>query len=242
MRRGLWRGISILPPGRGRAVDLVVPFYQEARSVGEEFDADAAACGRGTATRDWHQRLDRVDLHLPPAADPLVKTFKTAIAHILINRDGPAIQPGSRSYARTWIRDGSLTSSALLRSGQRTRSASFIEWFAPYQFAERQGPLLRGRPRRRSRAGERQPRRIHLPGRRVLALHRTTARTLETVWPHVEKAVAYIDELRRQRRTDEYRQPAKLRYFGLLPESISHEGYSSNPCTPTGTTSSPSRV
>ena len=53
--------------------------------------------------------------------------------------------------------------------------------------------------------------------------------TVEKVWPHVEKAVAYIDELRHQRRTDEYRQPDKLRYFGLLPESISHEGYSAKP-------------
>jgi hypothetical protein len=35
--------------------------------------------------------------------------------------------------------------------------------------------------------------------------------------------------VRAQRRTDEYRQPARLRYFGLLPESISHEGYSSHP-------------
>ena len=53
--------------------------------------------------------------------------------------------------------------------------------------------------------------------------------TVEKVWPQVEKAIAYIDELRGQRRTDEYRQPGKRRYFGLLPESISHEGYSSHP-------------
>src|SRR6185436_18719704 len=53
--------------------------------------------------------------------------------------------------------------------------------------------------------------------------------SVETVWPHVVKAADYIDVLRRQRRTDEYRTGEKRLYFGLLPESISHEGYSSRP-------------
>jgi hypothetical protein len=45
----------------------------------------------------------------------------------------------------------------------------------------------------------------------------------------MDKTVAYIDELRRRRRTEEYRQGEKRRFFGLLPESISHEGYSARP-------------
>ncbi|MET0619419.1 MAG: carbohydrate-binding protein, partial [Thermoanaerobaculia bacterium] len=52
---------------------------------------------------------------------------------------------------------------------------------------------------------------------------------LETVWPHIVRAADYIDALRRQRRTHEYRTGEKRLYFGLLPESISHEGYSSRP-------------
>jgi hypothetical protein len=46
---------------------------------------------------------------------------------------------------------------------------------------------------------------------------------VERVWPHVVGAVNYIDVLRHQRMTDQYRGTA---FFGLLPESISHEGYS----------------
>jgi hypothetical protein len=198
--------------------------FNPGRNPGRQgFDSALAA-----TTSDWHQRLDRVDLHLPPAADPLVKTFRTALAHILINRDGPAIQPGSRSYARTWIRDGSLTSSALLRSGLADPVRELIEWYAPFQFPSGKIPCCVD-----SRGADPVPENdshgefLFLVAEYWRYTHDRA--TVEKVWPHVEKAVAYIDELRNQRRTGEYRQPAKLRYFGLLPESISHEGYSAHP-------------
>ncbi len=184
--------------------------------------------GLEEAKSDWHQRLDRVEIHLPPSAGRLVKTFRTVLAHILINRDGPAIQPGSRSYARTWIRDGSLTSSALLRAGITDPVRELIDWLAPYQFTNGKVPCCvdaRGAdpvPENDSH-GEL----LFLVAEYWRYTHDRA--TVEKVWPHVEKAVAYTNELRAQRRTDEYRQPAKLRYFGLLPESISHEGYSSHP-------------
>ncbi len=205
------RGVGVRSPG------------QDSPDHPETFNTALAA-----ATRDWHQSLDRVEIHLPPAGDPLVKTFKTVLAHILINRDGPAIQPGSRSYARTWIRDGSLTSAALLRAGHPEPVRQLIEWFAPFQFANGKVPCCVD-----SRGADPVPENdSHGEFLFLVAEYwRYTGdrATVEKVWPHVEKAVAYIDELRQMRRTDEYRQPDKLKYFGLLPESISHEGYSAKP-------------
>ncbi|HEX9943892.1 MAG TPA: discoidin domain-containing protein [Thermoanaerobaculia bacterium] len=207
--------------GGERSVELMVPF--DAADLSAHFAAALA-----TAVRDWHERLDRVEIDLPPAVDPLVRTFKTAIAHILINRDGPAIQPGSRSYARTWIRDGSLTSSALLRAGHAAEVREFIEWFAPYQFASGKVPCCVD-----ARGADPVPENdSHGEFLFLVAEYWRYTRdraTVEKVWSHVEKAVAFIDELRRQRRTDEYRQAGKRRFFGLLPESISHEGYSAKP-------------
>jgi hypothetical protein len=52
---------------------------------------------------------------------------------------------------------------------------------------------------------------------------------LERLFPHVERAVAHLDALRAERRTQEYRERRSGLYFGLLPESISHEGYSARP-------------
>jgi hypothetical protein len=243
---GAWVWDLEVPTDGKRTVDVTVPLhpppgieipgYQRTPLPGA---SGKSRTGRPSVARDfnpglesarsaWHQRLDRVEIHLPPAADRLVKTFRTVLAHILINRDGPAIQPGSRSYARTWIRDGSLTSSALLRSGLAEPVREFLEWFAPYQFPSGKVPCCVD-----SRGADPVPENdsngefLFLVDEYWRYTHDRA--TVETVWPHVEKAVAYIDELRAQRRSDEYRQPAKLRYFGLLPESISHEGYSSHP-------------
>ncbi len=53
---------------------------------------------------------------------------------------------------------------------------------------------------------------------------------LRQMWPSVVGAVGYIDSLRQQRLTEKYRNdPDWLAYGGLAPESISHEGYASEP-------------
>jgi len=52
---------------------------------------------------------------------------------------------------------------------------------------------------------------------------------LAGMWPHIARAVAYIDTLRAQRMTPEYAALDKRAYYGLLPQSISHEGYSAKP-------------
>jgi hypothetical protein len=120
-----------VPAGGEKVVEVKTPFASPAQGATVTVVA-----------RDWHQRLDRVELRLPPAADPLVKTFKTAVAHILINRDGPAIQPGSRSYARTWIRrlPHLLGPAARRPSG---RGAGTDRVVRPLSVSQRQDPLLR---------------------------------------------------------------------------------------------------
>jgi hypothetical protein len=52
---------------------------------------------------------------------------------------------------------------------------------------------------------------------------------LQRMWPRVAAAAGYLDGLRRQRRTAEWRTPDRREFFGLLPPSISHEGYSAKP-------------
>jgi hypothetical protein len=50
--------------------------------------------------------------------------------------------------------------------------------------------------------------------------------TLERMWPRVTAAVQYIDSLRHSRMMPVYQTPESLAFRGLLPQSISHEGYS----------------
>ena len=177
---------------------------------------------------EWNEKLGRVSVILPGFGGEMTRTLKSQLGYILVNRSGPAIQPGTRSYDRSWIRDGALTSSALLRMGHPEPVRDFIEWFATYQYDNGKVPCCvddRGSDPvdEHDSAGEF----IFL----IAEYYRYTGdrSLLERMWPRVESAAAYLDSLRALRRTGEYRAPDKKVFFGLLPPSISHEGYSAKP-------------
>ncbi|HVR96808.1 MAG TPA: discoidin domain-containing protein [Thermoanaerobaculia bacterium] len=208
-----------LAPGERRDVHLAIPLHSGARVGG--FEDELAA-----VEAKWREALGRVEIRVPDAA--YAETLRSNLAYILINRDGPGIQPGSRSYERSWIRDGALTSSALLRLGHDKEARDFLVWYAGHQFDDGKVPCcvdVRGAdpvPENDSH-GEF----IHLAAEHFR--YTGDRETADAMWPHVQAAVGYIDKLRQQRRTAEYRAPDKLHFFGLLPESISHEGYSDRP-------------
>jgi hypothetical protein len=175
----------------------------------------------------WRQELGRVSLALPPAGQPIADTLRSALAQILVSRDGPRLQPGTHSYARSWIRDGAMMVAALLRLDHGREAADFVRWYARQQFPNGKVPCCvdaRGpdpTPENDSNgefifavaelyryAGDRDP--------------------LRSLWPRVQAAAGYLEVLRQSERTDVVRAGHPERY-GLLPASISHEGYSSQP-------------
>jgi hypothetical protein len=172
--------------------------------------------------------VDRVSIRLPAAGAHLAHSIATVLGHILINRDGPAIQPGSRAYQRSWIRDGALTSAALLRFGHADAVRDFLRWFAGYQYPNGKVPCCvdqRGAdpvPEHDSH-GEF----IYLAAEYYR--HTGDRSLLEELWPRIAKAAGYVDSLRQTHRTAEYSQGEQRIFFGLLPPSISHEGYSAKP-------------
>ncbi|MCA1580867.1 MAG: discoidin domain-containing protein [Acidobacteria bacterium] len=172
--------------------------------------------------------LDRVAFTGPPAAQELLRTLRTNLAEILIERDGPALRPGTRSYARSWIRDGAMMAAALLRMGHPEAVRSYADWFARYQSAEGRVPCCV------DRRGADAVVENDSHGELIYLIANDWRFTKDTAWlgtvfPHVEKAVAWIDRERERRRTAEYRAGGRQIFFGLLPESISHEGYSAKP-------------
>jgi hypothetical protein len=190
----------------------------------------------------WFDLLARVRLTLPPEADELVDTMRANLAWVLINRDGPGFQPGSRSYERSWIRDGSMTSAALLELGLVDEVRRFAEWYAPFQFESGKVPCVVDR-----RGPDPVPEHDS-HGQLVWLIanvyrHTGDAAWLERMFPHVERAVEYVRALRAQRLTPEFTDPASTStrqepgkppvparaFAGLVPESISHEGYSAKP-------------
>ena len=109
-----------------------------------------------------------------------------------------------------------------------TPARDFLEWYAPHQYENGKIPCVvdhRGAdpvPEHDS-SGEF----IFL----VTQLYRYTGdrELLEKMWPRVLKAADYLDALRLQRRIAEYRDPPRDQFYGILPPSISHEGYSAKP-------------
>jgi hypothetical protein len=207
-----------LAPGSSGSFSVTVPLHAGAPAPPSLEEVRAT----------WQEIVDRARIDLPPSAREIEETLQSNLAYILVNQDGPAIQPGSRSYDRSWIRDGALTSAALMRLGEFDAVRRFIEWYAPYQFENGKVPCCvdhRGSDPVPENDSHGQliyviAEYVRHTGDRELALR---------MWPHVAAAVKYMDELRAQRMTEEYRTPEKEAYFGLLPESISHEGYSAKP-------------
>ena len=176
----------------------------------------------------WRERLNRVEVERTEDSRALAETLKTALAHVLINRDGPALQPGSRAYERSWIRDGALTSEMLLRLGHEDVVKEFLRWYAPYQFANGKVPCCVDR-----RGADPVPENDS-QGEFLFLIDETYRYTrdielLRELWPAVRKTVAYMDKLRLSERTEENRQGDRKAFYGLMPASISHEGYAAKP-------------
>jgi len=236
-----------LAPGESRAWTVCVPFGDDQvgrRRLVEPFLAAADPVenvrSRQRATVEfWRRATTTIDLLVPPAAADVVNTIRSTLAYILINQDGHAIHPGSRSYERSWIRDGTLTATALLRFGLERDAREFVDWYAPYQFPSGKVPCVVDR-----RGADPVPENDS-HGELILAVMNVYRFTgdkafLERHWPRVKKAVAYIETLRAERMTPQYadahtaatrQEPGKPAvsmhaFYGLMPESISHEGYS----------------
>ncbi|HXI14395.1 MAG TPA: discoidin domain-containing protein [Thermoanaerobaculia bacterium] len=241
-----------VPAGESRDIVLAIPFHEtwselpenltqaESRTFSEKRLALCAkpdgegACSSSVAT-EWEERLDAFSITLPPPADRLIRLLRSNLAYILINKDGPKIQPGSRSYTRSWIRDGSLTSAALLRLGRADEVRPFLEWYARFQYPNGKIPCcvdVRGADATPEHDSHGQF--LYL----VMEYYRFThdRELLRTMWPSIARTVSYIDSLRAERKTAAYRNKpivgsvAERRepgpFYGLVPESISHEGYS----------------
>jgi hypothetical protein len=213
-----------------RTIGLVVPLSGAAgkpKLAGASAQEWIARQQRAAADA-WRSKLDRVEIRVPPAGQAVVNALRTSLAHILVTRDGPILRPGTRSYARSWIRDGAMMAESLLRLGHPKVAADYLRWYAPYQFDGGKVPCCvdeRGAdpvPEHDS-AGQL----LYLS----MAVYRYTGdrALLEAMWPHLDAAARYLERLRQSERTEANLAPARRAFYGVLPASISHEGYAEKP-------------
>ena len=228
---GLAAGLAAFPfalaPGETKTLVVATPMgtAPSARpdpTVWDKVHAETAAY--------WEGELGRVRLPLPNSGARLRNTLRSNLAYILINRDGPAIQPGSRTYERAWIRDGAMTSAALLRAGFADEVVEYLDWYAQYQFDNGKIPCVVDR-RGADPVDEHDSCGEYIYAVRNCYEHTRDTEFLRRHAPHVRRAVDYLESLIARRSTPEYAAAPGLKgaEFGLVPESISHEGYSAKP-------------
>lgn len=232
-----------LAPGEKAACGWAMPFRGERLpgTAPARLDETALAGMIEQALGEWRERVGKATLRLPPSARAIEDAFYAQQGYILINKDGPGFQPGSRSYERSWIRDGSMTSAAMLQLGHDDLAKGFVRWYASFQFPDGKVPCVVDR-----RGPDPVPEHDS-HGQLIMAIanvHRFAgdAAFAREQFEHVRRAVAAIEALRAQRQGPDYadgsgkfrQEPGKpavplAAFRGLLPESISHEGYSAKP-------------
>ena len=177
----------------------------------------------------WTGKLDRVGFGL--ADKTVVNTVKSQAAYILLTQDGVVIQPGARSYNRSWMRDGAMISSALLRLGFFEEVREYLNWYA--ERVEPNGlvpPILDTSGKvydgwGRNIEWDSQGQFIYA----IMEYYRFTGDRdfLEKHFDSVHRAMKFLVRLRERTLDPEYygNLEAGERLKGILPPSISHEGF-----------------
>ncbi len=217
-----------LAAGEAATIAVAVPWFDESPPPPRLPRAEAAAWADrelAACAERWRARLAVVPVELPDAAREFRDTLFASIAWVLVNREGPRIQPGPRCYRRSWIRDGALTGTALAEMGFADEARAFLRWYAPFQHDDGRVPCAVDR-HGIDPVAEHDSHGQFVWG--VVEVWRLTGDRafLEEMWPRVAAAAGAIERLRAERTTAAYLGSDA---YGLMPESISHEGYSSRP-------------
>jgi F5/8 type C domain-containing protein len=221
---------ATLPAHQSASFGIVVPLIDHggAPALADQTPAQWLMREQLRTAAAWRGKLDRVTIRVPQEAQPLADTLHTALAHILVSRDGAMLRPGTRAYARSWIRDGTMIAESLLRLGHASIAADYLRWYAPHQFANGKVPCCID-----ARGADPVPENDS-PGEFIFLVGEVYRYTrdralLEAMWPHVEKAAVYLGTLRHSERRAGVQDGERPATYGMLPASISHEGYSEKP-------------
>jgi hypothetical protein len=208
-----------VPPGPFE-VTVSIPFFHHA--------APLQPAALSQAAGHWRDVLSQVEWQVPDLAASAAACFRTAASHILINCDGPAIQPGPRRYTRSWVRDCVIMGAALVKARHPATLRRFLLWYAGFQREDGHVPSVVDRDGVDDLV-EHDSHGQFIWGVRESYRCDHDPDFLKSLWPHLKLAAEHLIELRAERMTPEYNEPERAACYGLLPESASHEGYLSHP-------------
>ena len=175
--------------------------------------------------KEWSKLVETWQIDLPNKK--LVNVLKSNLAYLAINADGPATQPGSRNYNSSWIRDGSVSATAMMRFGMFEQGLDYLNWFTDLIKDDGFVPFLVDTETGQMEWFATSWHEHDSFGQYVYLVRQATELTNDYkmamhCWPKVMAAMRHMEQLINQRMTDEYKGTV---YEGILPESNSHEGY-----------------
>ncbi len=219
----------VLPPRGERRLGLVAPLTGDVPALPSSAPDPWLDEEEARVAAFWRKELSAATADAAGGGREVTNALRTALAHMLIMQDGAILRPGARSYARSWIRDGAMIAEALLRLGHAEEAKAYLRWYATHLFANGKVPCCVD-----ARGADPVPENdshgefIHL----AAEVWRYTGdrALLQSVWPKVEAAARYMNEQRLSERTPaQLASPDRRNLYGLMPPSISHEGYSAKP-------------
>ena len=220
-----------LNPKETYEVVMEIPFYsRDSVLQPERISNNSFDLGLQNVMKKWNTELNGVKINLPSTENKLVNTLKSNIAYILINRNGNALQPGPRCYDRSWIRDGALMSASLLRMGIVKEVKDYINWYSVYQFPSGKIPCVVDK-RGADPVPENDSQGEYIYLIREYFNFTNDTSMLVSKWDNIKAAVNYIKSQIAEESTPENKNGTdeQKSFYGLVPASISHEGYSAKP-------------
>jgi hypothetical protein len=209
-----------LQPGAGAAVVVAAPMRAGVAPAAEvAFDlVRESVAGR------WRRKIGARRMTV---GDPEVtETIEAQIALILVNATGPAFRPGPRNYDRVWMRDGSAEALALLWAGLFEEAKAFVIWYSKRIYENGMVPPILDEDGAVNR-GYGSDIEFDAQGEFVCIaaeVYRITKDRafLAAVFEPVVRATRFLETLRQRTHALHGRESP---FYGLLPPSISHEGY-----------------
>ena len=226
-----------IEPGARAQWNFAVPLHEESEidpagvrdagtwGAGGADPAGDVEAGRSAVLEFWRDKLSRIRIELPDTE--FVRTLQSNIAYILINDDRFRLQPGSRNYEASWMRDGSIAAQALLAMGYTSEVERYLNWISGFVGADGWVPFIVSNTDKIETHGWKE---FDSQGQYIFALLQYYLYTKDEPFlrdkaGRIDSDVQFIRNLRAERKTADYEKPDQREFFGLFPESVSHEGY-----------------
>ncbi len=225
-----------LPVKAGQSKDITFAVFRSpkqaseaAYAIAERLRAESPQEAFTQARQQWRKQLNRVQFSAPTLPLEVKHSFDASIGYIIANRKGPALEPGPRRYETSWIRDGSLMADALLQTGQHTLAEQFLLWFSRFQHGDGFVPCCVTNDKEHPLYIEHDSTGQFIFLTAEIFRYTHNQDLLRGLWPKIQMAVAFIRDNREGRGTQGSNVKPDDPTYGLMPKSVSHEGYLGNP-------------